>query len=120
MRHLQPKLSHSAVAFRLTGNFRIVAHKFKELDGLRASSIMLVLACHMLPLGPRWLRLNETAGATGMAIFFSLSGFLITRNLLSGQSVPTFLLRRGAPILPLAYLYLIVAIVLRVLPRNKY
>ena len=39
------------------------------LDGLRAISIVLVLATHMLPLGPKSLRLNETAGAMGMSLF---------------------------------------------------
>ena len=60
----------------------------------------------MLPLGPKWMRLNETAGAMGMTIFFALSGFLISSNLISGQSIGTFLIRRFARILPLAYLYL--------------
>jgi peptidoglycan/LPS O-acetylase OafA/YrhL len=51
------------------------------LDGLRAISILLVLAAHMLPLGPKVLRLNETAGPMGMSLFFALSGFLITSGL---------------------------------------
>jgi peptidoglycan/LPS O-acetylase OafA/YrhL len=62
----------------------------------------------MLPLGPKWLDLNGAAGAAGMAIFFSLSGFLITKNLLDGQPVISFFVRRAARILPLAYLYLFV------------
>src|ERR1700704_5360470 len=83
-------------------------NKMPTLDGLRAVSIVLVLGSHLLPLSPKWLDLNEAAGAMGMAIFFSLSGFLITQNLLSGQPVATFFLRRAARILPLAYLYLMV------------
>lgn len=77
------------------------------LDGLRALSILLVLAAHMLPLGPKILRGNETAGAMGMALFFALSGFLITSNLLSGQTVRDFFVRRLARIVPLAYAYLV-------------
>ena len=42
------------------------AEKLAVLDGLRAISILLVLATHMLPLGPKPLRINETTGAMGM------------------------------------------------------
>ena len=80
-------------------------NRFPVLDGLRAISILLVLACHLLPLGPKVLRLNETAGAMGMSLFFALSGFLITTGLLRNPSVAEFLIRRLARILPLAYAY---------------
>jgi hypothetical protein len=50
------------------------AERLPVLDGLRAISILLVLATHMLPIGPKVLRLNETAGAMGMSLFFSLFG----------------------------------------------
>jgi peptidoglycan/LPS O-acetylase OafA/YrhL len=82
--------------------------KFPVLDGLRAISILLVLACHLLPLGPKALRLNETAGAMGMSLFFALSGFLITSGLLKNPQIHEFLVRRLARILPLAYAYTIV------------
>ena len=85
-----------------------VAHsgdKFPVLDGLRAISILLVLACHLLPLGPKVLRLNETAGAMGMSLFFALSGFLITSGLIRNPQVHEFLVRRLARILPLAYAF---------------
>ncbi len=85
-----------------------MTEKLPTLDGLRAISILLVLASHLLPLGPKFLLLNEIAGAMGMAIFFSLSGFLITHNLIDGQTVGEFFVRRAARILPLAYLYLII------------
>jgi peptidoglycan/LPS O-acetylase OafA/YrhL len=80
--------------------------RLSVLDGLRAISILAVLSAHMLPLGPKVLRLNETAGAMGMSLFFSLSGFLITSNLLAGQTVYSFYIRRLTRILPLAYSYL--------------
>lgn len=84
-----------------------------ELDGLRAFSILLVLAAHMLPLGPKFLELNAAAAAMGMSLFFCLSGFLITRFLYSTQSVAVFLWRRMARIFPLLFVYsLIVALVL--------
>ena len=38
------------------------------LDGWRATSILLVLGAHLLPLGPKVLQLNDTAGAMGMAL----------------------------------------------------
>jgi len=77
------------------------------LDGLRAISILLVLACHLLPLGPKALQLNYTAGAMGMSAFFALSGFLITETLLRNPDVTAFLAKRFARILPLAYLFML-------------
>lgn len=78
--------------------------KLPILDGWRATSILLVLAAHLLPLGPSTLQLNHVAGAMGMALFFTLSGFLITRFLADGMDVTTFVIRRVARILPLAWL----------------
>ena len=72
-----------------------------QLDGWRGISIALVLAAHTLPLGPKALRLNEAAGAAGMALFFTLSGFLITATLLDRPSARDFLIRRGCRIVPL-------------------
>jgi peptidoglycan/LPS O-acetylase OafA/YrhL len=79
--------------------------RLPALDGLRAISILLVLACHMLPLGPKVLQLNGAAGAMGMSLFFALSGFLIVSGLLHNPDVPEFLVRRLTRIVPLAYLY---------------
>jgi len=73
------------------------------LDGWRALSILMVIAGHWLPLGPKWLELNAAVAAGGMAIFFTLSGFLITRFLLERQEVGAFLIRRVLRILPLAW-----------------
>ena len=75
------------------------------LDGLRAISILLVLAAHMLPLGPKILQLNETAGPMGMSLFFALSGFLITSGLRENPDVHEFMVKRLSRILPLAYAY---------------
>lgn len=74
------------------------------LDGWRAISILLVLAAHLFPLGPKAFRLNEAAGAMGMALFFTLSGFLITRLLLKDPRVGAFLIKRFFRIIPLAWL----------------
>ena len=53
-----------------------------QLDGLRAIAIGLVGVEHF---GGPWLREHFPigAGALGVNLFFVLSGFLITRNLLS-------------------------------------
>ena len=82
------------------------AHHLKVLDGWRGISILLVLAAHLLPLGPSNLQLNETSGAAGMVIFFNLSGFLITRALIDNPDIGKFLIRRLLRILPLAWLSL--------------
>lgn len=80
------------------------------LDGWRGISILLVLACHLLPLGPKSWQLNDAAGPMGMALFFTLSGFLITRFLLQHASITDFLIRRFFRIVPLAWLAMLVAL----------
>lgn len=77
--------------------------RFAVLDGWRAISILLVLATHMLPLGPKRFELNGMTGHMGMALFFTLSGFLITTQLHHRHSIPAFFVRRLFRILPLAY-----------------
>jgi peptidoglycan/LPS O-acetylase OafA/YrhL len=86
------------------------AVRFSVLDGWRGIAILLVLATHLLPLGPKSWQLNATFGPAGMALFFVLSGFLITNSLSSGTSVTNFLVRRSARIVPLAWLYTTVAL----------
>jgi peptidoglycan/LPS O-acetylase OafA/YrhL len=80
------------------------------LDGWRAISILLVLASHLLPIGPSSLQLNLLAAAAGMAVFFSLSGFLIVTFLYQGMPVWEFLKKRLARILPLAWVAMIVLV----------
>lgn len=82
--------------------------RFLPLDGWRGLSILFVLACHLLPLGPKSLRLNEAAGIAGMSLFFPLSGFLITTILLRKPEVRNFLIRRLCRILPLAWGYVFI------------
>src|SRR3954469_13750176 len=93
--------------------------RLRPLDGWRGISILLVLGCHMLPLGPHWWRLNETAGLAGMSIFFTLSGFLIASMLYKHLDVGSFFIRRACRILPLAIAYITVAmLILTVSPEN--
>lgn len=85
--------------------------RFIVLDGWRGLSILAVLACHLLPLGPKAWQLNEAAGPFGMALFFALSGFLITNFLIVKPDIDVFLVRRMARVLPLAWLCLTIALV---------
>lgn len=77
--------------------------RLKMLDGWRAISILTVLAAHMLPLGPSRWGINGSAGVFGMAVFFTLSGFLIVSILLRDADIGRFLVRRVARIVPLAW-----------------
>lgn len=83
---------------------------FNVLDGWRGMSILFVLATHLLPLGPKYLRLNETAGPLGMCLFFTLSGFLITNFLIHRPNLYDFIIRRFFRIIPLAWIYLAIAL----------
>jgi peptidoglycan/LPS O-acetylase OafA/YrhL len=84
------------------------------LDGWRAVAIVAVLYCHM-----QWSNatLNRLApfGAMGVSVFFSLSGFLITRRLMEewrahGRiDLKSFYVRRAFRILPPILVYLAVA-----------
>lgn len=91
--------------------------RFSVLDGWRGISILLVLAAHLLPLGPKAWDLNVATGLLGMVLFFNLSGFLITHFLLNRPNVPDFLIRRLFRILPLAWLYM--ALMLYLTPASS-
>lgn len=81
--------------------------QWKSLDGARALSILCVLACHLLPLGPKTIfDMNIAVGQFGMAIFFSLSGFLIAHKLITERSLVEFAINRAFRILPLLLLLL--------------
>lgn len=95
-------------------------NRFSVLDGWRGISILAVLACHLLPLGPKSLMLNEMAGPVGMSLFFTLSGFLITQFLLTHDSVLDFLSRRFFRIAPLGWLACLVAVVWSNSPPEAY
>ena len=94
--------------------------RYPALDGWRAISILFVLGGHLFPLGPKAYAVNECVAELGMAIFFTLSGFLITTTLLHRPSVPEFLIRRLCRILPLAWLFTLVALTLAKAPGSFY
>lgn len=86
------------------------------LDGWRGISILFVLAAHLLPLGPHHYMFNYSVGILGMVVFFNLSGFLITSFLLKDQRVSGFLIRRFCRVLPLAWLYMLIALAIAAAP----
>lgn len=55
--------------------------------------------------------MNAAFAAAGMALFFILSGFLITNILLQNQNISHFLIRRFLRIVPLAWLCLVITLV---------
>ena len=101
----------AALAAAASSPISASAHRFAMLDGWRALSIMLVLAAHLLPLGPKRLALNEAVAPMGMALFFTLSGFLITRFLAAEHaSVRIFIIRRFFRIVPLSWLVCVIVL----------
>lgn len=91
-----------------TKNVAILKH-LPLLDGWRALSITLVLVGHLLPVGPSNWALNAPTAATGMVMFFTLSGFLITRFLIEDGDIRRFLVRRLLRIVPLGWLGMVLA-----------
>jgi peptidoglycan/LPS O-acetylase OafA/YrhL len=99
-------------------------HKIPSLDGLRAVSILLVILSHCLYHVQLHGKLQAAiiviagSGATGVSVFFVISGFLITALLikekerLGGISLRRFYLRRAFRILPAFYLYILSVAVL--------
>src|SRR5580700_8514654 len=95
-------------------------HRLYMLDGWRGISILCVLAGHLLPLGPARYHMNECFAALGMTLFFTLSGFLITTTLIEHPSARDFLIRRLCRILPLAWLFTLIALTVVRAPLPVY
>jgi len=103
-------------------NFKkeIMNKRYNSLDGWRGISILLVIAGHWFPLGPKWLHFNAAIASTGMAIFFILSGFLITRVLIVNNNLKHFIVRRFARIIPLSWLVLVVFLLFNNATAHQY
>lgn len=91
---------------------------YPALDGLRGLSILMVLLPHFgvnTYIHPFGFFLDSNAG---VQIFFVISGFIITTLLLKEQirngsiSLKYFYIRRALRILPVAYLFLLVLLIL--------
>jgi peptidoglycan/LPS O-acetylase OafA/YrhL len=100
--------------------------RIASLDGARAVSIALVVLGHagaLLPQNSRFRPFLEDRGGAnlGVNVFFVLSGYLITRLLLTEEdrrgrvSLGQFYLRRAFRILPALYAYIAFLAVLTVL-----
>lgn len=93
-----------------------------QLDGLRALAVLSVAYCHWLPaqqFGLPW-------GSAGVQMFFILSGFLITKTLLSlhtesmrTRTIAVFYARRALRILPAYYAVLLLAYAVNVPPVRE-
>ncbi|OQP66875.1 hypothetical protein A3860_00460 [Niastella vici] len=99
----------------------------KELDGIRAIAALMVIVFHFFgefKATGLFAVLNKIAvfGQTGVSLFFVLSGFLITRILLSTKESPgyfvNFYARRALRIFPLYYLFLAIYYILLPLTLN--
>ncbi|TVT41526.1 acyltransferase [Hymenobacter setariae] len=86
------------------------------LDGLRGVAIIIVILSHCLKENPYF----DVLGEVGVEIFFVLSGFLITTLLFKEKiknghiSLKLFYIRRALRIMPVAYLFLLVLLILNV------
>ena len=92
------------------------------LDGLRAVSVGLVIISHLLIFNtdPKSVyQFGIACGATGVSVFFVISGYLITSLLLreedrtGGVNLKNFYIRRFLRIFPAAYLFLAVLLLLK-------
>ena len=94
------------------------SERIPELDGLRGLAILLVVLCHYISAVPHGQSHSFGSmagtvlglGASGVDLFFILSGFLIGGILLDSKQspnyYPTFYLRRFHRIFPLYYLWI--------------
>ena len=101
------------------------------LDGIRGLAVSLVLLSHSVIYGElgHLSFVGPDAGYTGVAIFFVLSGYLITTLLLREEqrtgfiSLRLFYIRRGLRLFPALWLYLsVVAVIILAgwLPHNPW
>ncbi|SEK52735.1 Peptidoglycan/LPS O-acetylase OafA/YrhL, contains acyltransferase and SGNH-hydrolase domains [Roseateles sp. YR242] len=86
----------------------VPSERSPALDGVRAVSILAVLWTHLMPFHVGGVPLNESLGMFGMALFFILSGYLITGQLLKRPPVSSFLARRLLRVVPAAWICLVV------------
>jgi peptidoglycan/LPS O-acetylase OafA/YrhL len=101
--------------------------RLPSLDGLRAISIALVIACHAVKVAkaalgrlPYGMGMIEDWGSVGVTTFFVISGFLITTLLCEEEfengriNLRAFYTRRAFRILPAYWTYLLTMMLLAV------
>lgn len=92
--------------------------RFNQLDGLRAIAVIAVVVYHTFGM-------SNGLGEIGVRLFFAISGFLITLNLLKcrddnfKQTIKTFYVRRCLRIFPLYYFSLLICFLLQLPEFNK-
>jgi len=87
------------------------APRIPTLDGWRGVAILLVLFDHTESI--LWGRYLHPTGLHGVTIFFVLSGFLITSNLLQGPvDLRKFYVRRFFRLMPVAWIYFLTLFVI--------
>jgi peptidoglycan/LPS O-acetylase OafA/YrhL len=93
----------------------------KKLDYLRAISIFIVLLSHWIhDCKVEELAILDNRGVYGVNLFFVISGFLITRNLLFsikkhsfGKTLKNFFIKRFLRLIPVYYLLLLTLFLLQ-------
>jgi peptidoglycan/LPS O-acetylase OafA/YrhL len=100
--------------------------RLQSLDGVRGLAVLLVFLSHASGReisNISWLNFHGI-GIIGVYLFFVLSGYLLTRNLLSGQGVKEFYIRRFFRIVPLYFVVLLIVFVVQLYgyysPRYLY
>ncbi|MDP9112486.1 MAG: acyltransferase [Acidobacteriota bacterium] len=100
--------------------------RIPALDGLRAVAIAAVMFSHGLLMPATATRpmramgyLAGHLGGLGVALFFAISGYLITSLLLEDQNLRGFYIRRAWRILPAAYLYLMAVAIIHSFRRGE-
>lgn len=82
---------------------RLSSVHFQSLDGLRGIAVLMVVLFHLEPDLGKWVHL----GYTGVALFFVLSGYLITGILIDSRDAvnyfSSFYARRALRIFPIYY-----------------
>lgn len=98
----------------MTNSFKtFIQEKYwANLDGLRAIAILMVIFHHIPPIQISWLQTLQHNGRYGVALFFVISGFLISSLLIREKTATQtinlyhFYMRRALRLYPLYYLML--------------
>jgi peptidoglycan/LPS O-acetylase OafA/YrhL len=100
------------------------ASYFAPLDGLRAVSVILVVAYHVMPIGDGVTLKRFVQGHLGVDIFFVLSGFLITTLLIrewrsaGAISIRAFYVRRAFRIAPVYCIAILAYLAIGLIPSQ--